>query len=56
MAALSELRPGYMEAEPSWIYRLHDGQTVHDPLWGSNLVGTSYLMVHNRIAAIRERV
>jgi glycosyltransferase involved in cell wall biosynthesis len=56
LAALSELTPGYLEAEESWIYRMHDGQTVHDPAWGSNLVGTSYLMVHNRIAAIRERV
>ncbi|MFI9380654.1 glycosyltransferase family 2 protein [Kutzneria sp. NPDC052558] len=56
LAALSELTPGYLEPEESWIYRMHDGQTVHDPAWGSNLVGTSYLMVHNRIAAIRERV
>jgi len=56
LAALSELTPGYLESEESWIYRMHDGQTVHDPAWGSNLVGTSYLMVHNRILAIRERV
>jgi glycosyltransferase involved in cell wall biosynthesis len=56
LAALSELTPGYLEPAESWIYRMHDGQTVHDPAWGSNLVGTSYLMVHNRILAIRERV
>ena len=53
LAAMSELVPGYAEPEESWIYRMHDGQTVHDPAWGSNLVGTSYLMVHNRIGAIR---
>jgi glycosyltransferase involved in cell wall biosynthesis len=53
LAGISELTPGYLEAEVGWIYRMHDGQTVHEPRWAANLVGTSYLMVHNRIGAIR---
>jgi glycosyltransferase involved in cell wall biosynthesis len=53
LAGMSELVPGYLEAEVGWIYRMHDGQTVHESRWANNLVGTSYLMVHNRIEAIR---
>lgn len=53
LMAMSELVPGYLEADESWIYRMHPGQTVHTPAWGTHLVGTSYLMVHNRIGAIR---
>jgi glycosyltransferase involved in cell wall biosynthesis len=54
LVAVSELFPGHLEPEQSWVYRLHDGQTVHDPSWGTNLVGISHLMIHNRIAATRK--
>lgn len=52
LAALSELTPGYLGADVTWLYRRHDAQITRSRDW-SVLAGPTRLAAHQRVTALR---
>ncbi len=52
MVAVSELTPGYITPEVTWLHRWHDTQSTSDGAWRS-LRAESALMVRQRAAALK---
>jgi len=51
--AVTELAPGYLTEEATWLYRKHDGQTMRQP-WYPDFTATAMRVVAQRLAALRE--
>jgi hypothetical protein len=53
LIAITELTPGYLTSDATWLYRKHDGQTMRQP-WYHEFEATGMEVFRQRLAAIRE--
>lgn len=51
--AITELAPGYLTPQATWLYRKHDGQTMRQP-WYPEFESTGMRVTCQRLAALRE--
>jgi glycosyltransferase involved in cell wall biosynthesis len=54
LAAVTELTPGYLTPEVTWLVRQHAHRTTNHPGWQTTLMAESLTMIVQRAAAIRE--
>jgi hypothetical protein len=53
LIAISELTPGYLTPEVTWLYRKHSGQLTGQRAFPA-LEPAAWTLVHQRLAALRE--
>ena len=53
LAAITELTPGYLTPEVTWLVRQHEHRTTGQPIWKTRLMTESMAMIEQRVAALR---
>jgi glycosyltransferase involved in cell wall biosynthesis len=54
IAAITELSPGYLTPEVTWLVRQHDSRTTAHPNWKTTLFAESMAMIEQRVSAVRD--